>query len=221
MEAVIKMGGSLAGYPVDLRKTCQILATIVQKHRVLVVPGGGKFADVVRRFDQIYNISNTISHKMAILAMDQFGLLLSHITPNSYTSYSLRGERKGMTKMLPILLPSKIIFRNNPLEHSWNVTSDTISAYIADLLRIRTLILATDVDGIFTEDPKRSNNAKLIREMSAKKMLAWKTATSTDKTLPKILLKTKIDCYVVNGRYPDRIRAILENEKSIFTHITA
>jgi aspartokinase-like uncharacterized kinase len=220
MEAVIKVGGSLAEHPADLRKLCQMLGTIAQTHRVLVVPGGGKFADTVREFDKAYNLSNTISHKMAVLAMDQFGLLLSHITPNSHVSYSIKEMEKSVTGMLPILLPSRFVFRKDPLEHSWNVTSDTITAYIASVLHARKLILVTDVDGIFTQDPKKDPNATLIKEMSAKKLLGWNNTTSVDKTLPKILLKTKLDCYVVNGRYPKRIKAILENEKPISTHIT-
>lgn len=220
MEAVIKVGGSLAEHPANLRKLCQMLGTIAQTHRVLVVPGGGKFADTVREFDKAYNLSNTFAHKMAILAMDQFGLLLSHITPNSYLSYSIKEMEKSVTGMLPIFLPSRFVFRKDPLEHSWNVTSDTIAAHIASVLHARKLILVTDVDGIFTEDPKKDPNATLIKEMSAKKLLAWNNTTSVDKTLPKILLETKLDCYVVNGRYPKRIKAILENEKPISTHIT-
>ncbi|MFP3984793.1 MAG: delta 1-pyrroline-5-carboxylate synthetase [Candidatus Bathyarchaeia archaeon] len=220
MEAVIKVGGSLAEHPADLRKLCHKLGTIAQTRRVLVVPGGGKFADTVREFDKIYDLSNTISHKMAILAMDQFGLFLSHITPNSHVSYSIKEMEKSVTGMLPILLPSRFVFCKDPLEHSWDVTSDTIAAHIASVLHARKLILVTDVDGIFTKDPKKDSNATLIKGMSAKKLLAWNNTTSVDKTLPKILLRTKLDCFIVNGRYPKRIEAILENEKPISTHIT-
>lgn len=220
MDAVIKVGGSLAEYPADLRKLCRALGTIAQTHRVLVVPGGGKFADIVREFNKAYNLSSTIAHKMAILAMDQFGLFLSHITPNSHVSYSIKEMEKSVTGTLPIFLPSRFMFSKDPLEHSWDVTSDTIAAYIAGVLHAKKLILATDVDGIFTGDPKKNPNAKLIKEISAKKLLAWNNTTSVDKTLPKILLKTKLDCYVVNGRYPKRIKAILENKKPISTNIT-
>jgi len=100
------------------------------------------------------------------------------------------------------------------------VTSDSIAAYIAGKLNAKKLILVTDVDGIFTENPNKNLDAKLIAEVSANQLLSWNKRTSVDKTLPKILLKTKLDCYVVNGKHPKRIRAVLENEKSIYTHIT-
>jgi len=220
MEAVLKVGGSLAEYPASLKKLCKELASFAEEHKILIVPGGGKFADVVRNFAKSYGLSSTVAHKMALLAMDQFGLFLSDITPNSFVSYSLEKVKNSPSGTLPIFLPSRFIFRKDPLESSWNVTSDSITAYIAGMLRADKLILVTDVDGVFTENPKKSLDAKLIAEVSAKQLLGWNRRTSVDQTLPKILLKTKLDCYVINGRHPRRIREVLENQKSVYTHIT-
>jgi aspartokinase-like uncharacterized kinase len=47
MDAVIKIGGSLAEDPAALRALCNRLGEIAKKYRIVVVPGGGKFADVV------------------------------------------------------------------------------------------------------------------------------------------------------------------------------
>ncbi len=219
MEAVLKVGGSLAEYPASLKKLCKELASFAKNYEILVVPGGGKFADVVRDFDKNYNLSNTMAHKMAILAMDQFGLFLSDITPSSYVSHSLEKVKKSLSGTVPIFLPSRFIFRKDTLESSWNVTSDSITAYIAAMLHAEKLILVTDVDGIFTANPKKNLNAKLIAEVSVKQLLRWNKRTSVDQNLPKILSKTKLDCYVVSGRHPRRIRAVLEDRKSVYTHI--
>jgi aspartokinase-like uncharacterized kinase len=185
-----------------------------------VGPGGGNFADMVRNFDKTYGLSKTVAHKMALLAMDQFGLFLSDITPNSFVSHSFEKAKNSPSGTLPIFLPSRFIFRKDPLESSWNVTSDSITAYIAGMFHAKKLILVTDVDGIFTENPKKSLDAKLIAEVSAKQLLGWNKRTSVDQTLPKILLKIKLDCYVISGRHPRRIKAVLENQKSVYTHIT-
>ena len=157
---------------------------------------------------------------MAILAMDQYGFFLSNITPNSYVSHSLKGISNSAKGTLPIFLPSKLMFREDPLEHSWEVTSDTIAAYIAGLLHAEKLVLVTDVDGIFSEDPKKNVDAKLVEELSAEELQGWNKRTSVDKTLPKILLQANLDCYVVNGGYPERIKLILENNKTVCTHVT-
>jgi aspartokinase-like uncharacterized kinase len=221
MEAVIKLGGSLAGDPKTLKSLCIKLSELAKTHKILVIPGGGEFADVIRKFDKEYHLSSSAAHKMAILAMDQYGLLLADITPNSRIVRML-DEAKELSKQgfIPIMLPSELIFHVDPLEHSWEVTSDSIAAYVASILPAKRLVLITDVDGIYTNDPKKSPTAKLIKEVSAKKLLTWKVKTCIDTFLPKILLEAKLDCYVVNGKYPKRIRMILEGENAICTKIT-
>lgn len=220
MEAVVKVGGSLAEDTAALERLCRELSCMAETHRVVVVPGGGEFADTVRKLDKIFNLSNTIAHKMAILAMDQYGLLLSDTAPNSIVSYSPEEISNPTKGMLPILLPSTHMFSENALEHSWDVTSDSISAYFASLLHAEKLVLVTDVDGIFSDDPKKNPDATLIEELPAKSLLSWNMRTSVDKTLPKILLRARLDCYVVNGRFPERIELILKDMKTICTHVT-
>ncbi|KPV63456.1 MAG: Uridylate kinase [Candidatus Bathyarchaeota archaeon BA2] len=219
MEAVMKIGGSLAEDPASLNALCQWLGILAKTHKILIVPGGGKLADIVREIDQSFGLSDVIAHKMAILAMDQFGLFLSDVTPNSCVSYTLEKAKKfSAAGMLPIILPSKLMFRKDSLEHSWDVTSDSVAAFVAGLVNARKLVLVKDVDGIFTSDPKRSEEARLIREVSVHDLLKF-GGTCVDRALPGVLLETKIDCYVVNGNYPERIKAILEDEPTICTRV--
>jgi aspartokinase-like uncharacterized kinase len=218
MDAVIKIGGSLAEDPAALRALCNRLGEIAKKYRIVVVPGGGKFADVVREFDRRYAVSPDISHRMAILGMDQFGLLLSQIIPNSCATYLLNDAKQlSEIRVAPIFLPSRLMFQEDPLESSWDVTSDSIAAYVASRLHADKVILATDEDGIFTNDPKKHLDAKLISELSASELLKAVQRTSVDRFLPKLLLNTQINCYVVNGAYPERIEAILAGQHTICT----
>ena len=57
MDAVIKVGGSLAEKPAALKALCTRLSEIAKEHSVVVVPGGGKFADAVRECDNQYGLS--------------------------------------------------------------------------------------------------------------------------------------------------------------------
>ena len=221
MVTVLKVGGSLAEDPMTLMQLCHKLSVLAKDHKILVIPGGGEFADIARKFYKKYGFSDLVAHKMGILSMDQFGLFLSDIIVDSFVTYSLEEIRKSAKGKVPIFLPSTIMFREDPLEKSWDVTSDSIAAYIANLLQAKKLLLVTDVDGIFYEDPKKKLDAKLIEELSAQELLSWNRRTSVDKILPKILLRTKLDCFVVNGKYPERIKLILENKKiSKCTHFT-
>lgn len=218
MDAVIKVGGSLAEDPATLKASGIKLGEIATKYRITIVPGGGKFADVVREYDQRYTLSADISHKMAILGMDQFGLFLSQVIPNSCATYLLSDAvQLSEIGVVPIFLPSQLMFQEDPLGHSWDVTSDSIAAYIASRLKADKIILVTDVDGIFTNDPKKHSDAMLITELSASELLILPQMTSVDQFLPKLLIKTKLDCYVVNGAYPERIEAVLAGRQTVCT----
>jgi aspartokinase-like uncharacterized kinase len=216
MDAVLKIGGSLTKYPSDLKKLGQKINEMVKIFDLLVLPGGGEFANTVRNFDKKFKVSDQIAHKMAILSMDQYGLFLSEIFKNSYVFYSL-DEIKNHT--IPIFLPSRFMFNENPLENSWDVTSDSISAYIASEIKAKKIILIKDVDGIFLQDPKQKFDSQIITELSVQELLELKIKTCIDKFLPNILIKKKVDCYIVNGRYPERIYNILANKKTVCTHI--
>ena len=105
---------------------------------------------------------------MAILGMDQYGLLLSDLLPNSRFVNKLGNVQEILDSgKLPVFLPSAFLFSDNGLENSWDVTSDSIAVYIAGKLHVPKAILVTDVDGVFNRDPKKFSDAKLIRQLSA------------------------------------------------------
>ena len=217
---MIKVGGSLAENPSALRKLGTELRCLAKQYSIVIIPGGGKFADVVRMLDANFSLPPIVSHQMAILAMDQYGLLLSKVIPESITCQTLAEAKKLSAKRaLPILLPSKLLFRKDPFLPSWDVTSDSISAYIALKLNACKVILATDVDGIFSEDPHCGLNVNLLAAINSGELLALGTRTSVDKFLPELLKKNPIDCYVVNGFYPERVGQILSGKPFIGTHI--
>jgi aspartokinase-like uncharacterized kinase len=220
MDAVIKIGGSLAENPKALRILCSRLSEYSQKYDLAIVPGGGKFADVVRDYEHDFALSPTKSHHMAILGMDQFALLLTDIMPRSRLIREFQNlKASSESGEARVLLPSALLFEENPLENSWDVTSDSIAAYFAGRLRADNLILITDVDGIFTMDPKLHSDAKLIHVISAEELLALNKRTSVDRYLPKLLLKCSFHCYVVNGKHPERIGSILSGQSATCTQI--
>src|ERR1700690_1625123 len=93
----------------------------------------------------------------------------------------------GMGKLI-VLLPSNLMLREDPLENSWDVTSDSIAMFIASRLNVSRVLFVTDVDGIYTDDPKKHPEAKLIAQMTARELLGLNIRTSVDKALPKLLL---------------------------------
>ena len=219
-STLVKVGGSLAVYPEKLRTLCVKISEISKEHKLIVVPGGGEFADVVRRLDKRFHLSCNMSHRMAILGMDQYGLLLSDLIPRSVTADKLEEVKFFLdSSKLPIFLPSNLLVREDPLENSWAVTSDSIAVYIASRMKVTKVLLVKDVDGIYNNDPKKVSDAKLIKNLSANELLMMKKRTSVDKALPQLLLKMSIDCYVINGLFPERIKSILDGQNAICTLI--
>jgi 5-(aminomethyl)-3-furanmethanol phosphate kinase len=222
MEAVIKVGGSIAEHPEALKTLCKKLNKIAKKHRLLIVPGGGEFADVVRGIEKRFATSAYVSHKMAVLGMDQFGLLLSELIPNGIAIASLeKAKDYWKSETTPVFLPSKMMFREEPLEASWDVTSDSIAAFVASRVKADIVILAKDVDGIFSDDPKENSEAKLIKEISVSALSKMRGKTAVDRYLPRLLRDKCLDCYVVNGLYPDRIMQVLDGEETTCTLIAS
>lgn len=208
-------------YPEKLRALCTKLTEVSQKHKLIIVPGGGEFADVIRSLDTRFFLSCGVSHKMAILGMDQYGLLLSDLMPNSVAVSKLEEiEYSFEMGKLPIFLPSNLLLKDDQLENSWNVTSDAIALYIANKLETNQVLLITNVDGIFSDNPKTHSDARFIERLSASELLAMNKRTSVDETLPKLLLKSPITCFVVNGLFPERVKAILDGQPAICTLIT-
>ena len=218
---IVKVGGSLSSYPERLRSLCAKLTELSQTNRLILVPGGGEFADTVRNLDKRFGLSSAVSHRMAILGMDQYGLLLSNLLPKSSIVNRLEMVQ-GVLSLgkLPVFLPSTLLFAEDPLENSWSVTSDSIAAYIAGRLGLKKLVLITDVDGILTDDPKSCPNAKLMPILSSSEILRMHKRTSVDSFLPNLLMQSRIECFVVNGLYPERVQAVLENQETVCTLIT-
>ncbi len=153
----------------------------------------------------------------AILCMDILGMLLADKVPDALAVYSILDAKKAVKNgKLPVLLPSRLMEFLDPLKHSWSVTSDSIACYVSQLLKAK-LLIATDVDGIYTSYPPQ-DDAKLIKNISAKKLLNF-GETSVDETLGELLLQYKSTCYVVNGRYPERVLAVIKGKNSKYTLI--
>ena len=161
---LVKVGGSLALHPEKLRNLSAKLSEVSKRHRLVVVPGGGEFTDVVRCLDDRFSLSCNVSHRMAILGIDQYGLLLSDLIPNSVTLSKLEEIKYNLDLgKLPIFLPSNLLRDEDPLENSWAVTSDSIAVYIADRLHVPKVLLVTDVNGVYSDDPNTNPAAKLIK----------------------------------------------------------
>ena len=186
------------------------MANALEGQNCLFVIGGGEFANLIRKYDVEIGFSQDVTHETAIDSMDILAKLLNDKLAFTEISYTIE-EAKSISdsNKIPIMICSGILKENEPFKHSWDVTSDSIAAYIASLLNAK-LLIATNVNGIYTKDPSLSG-AELISEIDVNELLTF-DESSIDLMLPTLLIEYGLNCYVVNGEYPERILSIMADE---------
>ena len=215
----IKFGGSLTKDKKVLENLCREIENLSRNYDLVIVPGGGEFADLVRDYDKKLNLPTEISPKMAILAIDQAGFLISKSFKNPVFIHELNGFRNynKIKNKVKIFIPSKFLFEvpESELKHSWDITSDSISAYIAEKLNAEKLIILTDVDGLYDSNPGENHDAKLIEKINIMEIKNFHDSC-LDKKFHEFF---KTPCYVINGKFPGRILLVLKNKEFIGTEI--
>lgn len=137
---VVKLGGSLLGSP-ELPHWLETFIKI-SDGKVVIVPGGGLFADAVREAQQRTKVSDAVAHELALIAMDQFGLLLAGMCPGLVTASSeLEIAERGWQHRAMVCLPSKMVLADERIPKNWQITSDSLSAWLANKIAAEQLIL--------------------------------------------------------------------------------
>lgn len=140
---IVKLGGSLMN---DIDSLTQCLNIIEQKaiNRVVIVPGGGVFADQVRMAQKTYQFNDEIAHQMALLAMQQMALIFKSIKP----SFLLANHPLTVDNGAPVVIWSPDVQTLNLalVEASWDVTSDSLAAWLANQLQAVELVLVKSAE---------------------------------------------------------------------------
>ncbi|HLF97065.1 MAG TPA: uridylate kinase [Methylococcaceae bacterium] len=137
---VVKLGGSLASGS-HLRPWLAALA----EHgpgRVALVPGGGPFADAVRASQKVWDFSDRSAHRMALLGMRQFGLMLCGLEPALTEAPGAAAVKKTLEEGgLPVWLPDEEELDAAGVPSSWDITSDSLAAWLAGRVGAEELLL--------------------------------------------------------------------------------
>jgi aspartokinase-like uncharacterized kinase len=208
---VVKVGGGLGRGAGDdaLRALCAALGELGGRHPLLVVPGGAWFADAVREADRRFDLPPATSHHMAVLGMEQFGWLLSELIPGAERRAELTPAAGGTAVWMPGATAL------DELPAAWEVTSDSIAAWVAGRVRAQRLVLVKEVDGLFAEWPPRGEP---IAELTAAELAALRPG-GVDAYLPTVLEHATFETWVIGGRDPRRLAELLETGRTVGTRI--
>ena len=126
---VVKLGGSLA---YSDRLTDWISAVEAARPPVVVVAGGGPFADQVRAAQTRMGFDDAAAHRMALLAMAQFAWALAGLSPRLRPAGSLEAiDGLRSHGLVPVWDPVPMAGAAGDVPQSWSVTSDSLACWLA------------------------------------------------------------------------------------------
>ena len=137
---VVKLGGSLASSRDRLAGWLDRLGRFAG--RVVLVPGGGPFADRVRQEQARLGFSDTAAHHLALLAMEQFGRILIDLRPGLLPADSRAAIRRTLRgAAVPVWMPARMVVGRPEVPESWTVTSDSLALWLASQIGARDVAL--------------------------------------------------------------------------------
>jgi aspartokinase-like uncharacterized kinase len=161
--AVIKVGGSLFDLP-DLGPRLRNWLVERPAGEVILVPGGGPVADVVRNYDRLHALGEEVAHWLALSALTLNARFLASLLPHAVVvPHPQACTALWLQKKTPVLDPYAFAQADEGqpgcLPHRWTVTSDSLAARVArvagagELILLKSVSLPTDID--WTEAGKR------------------------------------------------------------------
>lgn len=141
---VVKVGGSLFDLP-DLGPRLLSWLDALPNSTLLLVPGGGAMADVIRDLDRCHRLGEERSHWLALQAMVVNAHFLAALLPGCRVVPAV--EAGGGLQVLDAFRFALADERRpDHLPHRWSVTSDTVAARAALVFGARELILLKSID---------------------------------------------------------------------------
>lgn len=150
VDVVVKIGGGVLRDPAIVARLDAALAgaPALRATRVLLVPGGGAYADAVREADRGGALGDDAAHWLAIRAMDRSAESLAPVVKRASLIADLSAADAVLAAgQIPLLAPYGWLRAVDPLPHSWSVTSDSVAAWVASVSGARSLILVKPVSG--------------------------------------------------------------------------
>ncbi len=214
---IVKIGGKILENKRNIDTTIKQFNFLIDSNhlqKIIIIPGGGSYANFVRILYDKLKIGDDLAHWMAIYAMNLNGISLSK-------DYGLKcieniaNLQKFLEnineKTIKIFLPFNYLRDFNVLPHNWDVTSDSITYFLVSHLGLKNCYLIKDTDGIITNHGdivkqlsiseykilRNSNKLAMMENDEAK----LKRSRPIDKYLIKLIEKYGIKSIILNGSF--------------------
>lgn len=157
---IVKLGGSLAFSPL---RNAWLDALVAWGGPLILVPGGGPFATCVRLAQEQMGFSDVAAHRMALLAMEQFAIALAAYSDNFVLAASRTEIESSLNAgTIPVWLASEMVLGASDVPVSWDMTSDSLAAWLTATLRAHRLLLIKSCDTAAAVSVHEIVDAKIV-----------------------------------------------------------
>ncbi len=217
MRIVAAIGGSilLQDYNAErFKEYAKLLKELSSEHELFVVVGGGKpareYIGVVRdlgageaKCDDIGIEVTRVNAKLLLLALGDFAY---QRVPHNFQE-ALEFSATGKIVVMGGTEPA----------HS----TDAVSAILAEYVQADMLVNLTAVDGLYTKDPKKYDDAELIEEITASDMMEIISGNEVkagtyefiDTTAIQMIKRSNLETVIANGNDPQNLIRAIKGEK--------
>lgn len=235
-QAIFKIGGKILENSKNIESTISQIAKLYEEkilQKIILIPGGGSYANFIREIDEELKLGDDLAHWMAIYSMNHNGIELNRRYPELELIEDLK-DFQGSKEIFCIFLPYHYLRNKDAFPHSWDVTSDSIALYIADQLQFNQCFLIKDIEGIYNIDEELIKNITTFQYIGLKesKKLAkigldrpnFKKSKPIDSYLLTLIDQNRIPCYLINGSFNHQriiefFDTSIPNETKTFTKI--
>lgn len=181
---IVKLGGSLVGDPA----LTPLLAMLARRGAPLVlVAGGGPLADGVRGLQPRLGLSDAACHRMAILAMEQTAHAFADLAPGlALAATPAEIAAAHAEGRAALWLPAVMALAARDLSESWELTSDSLAAWLAHALGATRLTLVKSAPAPIGSGPADWAAAGLVDPLFP--AFAARLVGPVEVTLPAALL---------------------------------
>jgi len=218
VRIVVRIGGSVVASPpnsVLIGKYVDLLKDLKgQGHEVVTVVGGGALARDFIRVAGKLGLDETNRDWIAIYV----SRLFAHLFVMRLEDAGCGTVPVSLDEAVACLKRGKIVVMGGLKP---GMTTDTVAAMIGEKMDADFLVKASDVDGIFTKDPKKYPDARKIDELGLEDLTQLFEENRhkagihqiLDPEAVKILRKGRMKMIVVNGFKPENVLSAVKGEK--------
>jgi uridylate kinase len=208
----LSVGGSILDDTEYIRKLASVLKKISKENKLYVVAGGGKTARKYIEACRKFGVNESFLDGVGIDATRLNAKVLIAAVGNAYPK-----PAKDFDEAIVAGKSFSVVVMGGT--HPGH-TTDAVTAMLAERTKADKLIIATNVDYVYTADPKKYRNAKPLKKLTSDKLIKITSNTSgsagsksvIDPLGAKIIARSKIKTFVINGKNLNSLKNVVENK---------